>query len=238
VIPPGPGYQENHVALRWPLLTIGLYAPAAGLALVIAGIASGQQAFFWVTLGVFMATLAGWVAGGGQWLPYVWPAAIWLDADGVRLGGLRWAGRHPGRTRTRTAIVPRQYSQVFACPWDAVLSIGVTTDRTALTQMRRHAHRGLRLTPLGNLAVPFMRAALVVRVDLSRAEMPQIRAATGPLWSSYRAPGVPQPVWVIPTRHPVQLRQALAVLPLPAGVIRDPGPDFAGPGPVLDWVNL
>jgi hypothetical protein len=237
VIPPGPGYQENHVALRWPLLTFGLYAPAAALALLIAGIAVGQPAFFWVTLGVLMASVIAWGAGG-QWLPYVWPTAIRLDADGVRLGGLRWADRHPGRTRARTAVVPRQHSQVFACPWDAVLSIGVTTDRAALTAMRKHAHRGLQPTPLGDLAVPFMRAALVVRVDLSRARVPAIRAAGGPLWRSYNAPGFDQPVWVVPTRHPERLSQALAIVPLPSGVVRDPGPDFTGPDPVPDWVNL
>ena len=72
-----------------------------------------------------------------------------------------------------------------------------------------------KLTPLGNLAVPFMRAALVITVDTAQASVPEIRPATSLLWVNFPEPGYQQPIWISPTRRPAQLRRALAALPLP-----------------------
>ena len=66
-----------------------------------------------------------------------------------------------------------------------MLSIGVTRDRALLKLMNRRAYRGRKLTPLGNLAVPFMRAALVIWVDEAEARIPDIRPASGPMWINY-----------------------------------------------------
>jgi hypothetical protein len=225
-------YAENHCALRWPLLAAGLYAPVAAIALFVLSLVLLKGAVYWAVFALLILAVGVWVVSG-MWLPYLWPTGIRLDADGVRIGGVRWAEKHPGRVRSRTATVPRQYSQVFACPWEGVRSIGVTADRQAIKLMIRHAYRGRKRTPLGNLAAPFMRAALVIRVERDDARLPDIRPARGALWSNYSAPGFHQPEWVVPTRHPGKLEAVLATLPLPAGTVGD---SYASPGiTAADW---
>ncbi|HXS62555.1 MAG TPA: hypothetical protein VN767_06740 [Streptosporangiaceae bacterium] len=228
-------YAEDRCALNWRFLTAGVYGPAAGFALVVAALTSGRQFFFLMALVFFMITLAAWVVCSGDWVRYAWPAGIRLDGTGVRIGGVRWTEAHPGRARARLATVPRQYSQVFSCPWSGVLSIGITTDRELLKLMNRRAYRGRKLTALGNLAVPFMRAALVVWVDEAQARVPDIRPARGPMWINYPEAGYHQPVWVVPTRRSADLEGALALLPLPAGTVRDPSEIFAPDSRIADW---
>jgi len=48
-------------------------------------------------------------------------------------------------------------------------------------RMGEGAYHGRKPTPLGNLAAPFMRAALVIVVEREHADLPEIRAARGPL---------------------------------------------------------
>ena len=227
-------YTEDQCALDLPLLTSGIYAPVLAIGLFAAALAAGITALSWVAIAIVFVTAAWWAAGG-VWLHYVWPTGMRLNESGVRIGGLRWAERHPGQVRTSQAIVPRQYSQVFSCPWNGVLGIGVTTDHEVLRAMKRHAYRGRRPTPLGNLATPFMRAALVIWVDEDQAHFPEIRPARSAAWSNRSAPGFHQPIWVVPTRRPGELTRALPLLPLPAGTVRDPG-EITGEGsPVADW---
>lgn len=224
-------YAEDHCALRWPFLAAGLYVPLAILTLMVLGAALQEVALFLIIIPV------GWVWGArGQLLPYAWPAGFRLDADGVRIGGVRWAEKHPGRVR-RKPTVPHQYGQVFSCPWDGVQRIGVTRNRQAIKLMIRRATHGRKPTPLGNLAVPFMRAALVIWVEREHAAVPEIRPARGPLSVNWSSPGFHQPIWVIPTRRPGKLETALATLPLPAGTVGDP---YAGASPditVAEWSN-
>jgi hypothetical protein len=211
--------------------------PLAILALAVLAGALPKLELIWVLLLLFVGIpLAIVWAARGQLLPYAWPAGIRLDADGVRIGGVRWAEKHPGRAR-RKPTVPHQYRQVFSCPWDGVQRIGVTRNRQAIKVMIRHAYHGRKPTPLGNLAVPFMRAALVIWVEREHAVVPEIRPAHGPLSVNWSSPGFHQPIWVVPTRHPGQLETALATLPLPAGTISDP---YTGASPdltVAEWSN-
>jgi hypothetical protein len=230
-------YAEDHCALNWRFLTAGVYGPAGGIALVVAALASGHQIFFWIALIFFMITLAAWVVCSGDWVRYAWPAGIRLDGTGVRIGGAAWTEAHPGRVRARTATVPRQYSQMFTCPWSGVLSIGVTRDRALLKLMNRRAYRGRKVTALGNLAVPFMRAALVIWVDEAKARVPDIRPASGLLWINFPEGGYRQPVWVVPTRRPADLTSALELLPLAAGTVRDPSEIFAPGSRIADWLG-
>ena len=170
----------------------------------------------------------------GQVLPYAWPVSMRLDSNGLRIGGVRWAQRHPGRGRKAT--VPHQYGQVFGCGWDGVQRLGVTRDRKAIRVMIRHAAHGRRRTPLGNLAVPFMRAALVIMVDGDQCALPQITPARGPLSVNWSSPGFHQPLWVVPTRHPDELEAALATMPLPPGTVGDPYPGLEGGPSITDWL--
>lgn len=227
------GYAEDRCALSWRLQVAGLYLPAFAVAFFAVSLLTGMPAVTWTALAVLFLTTAWWAAGG-SWIRYLWPTGIRIDADGVRIGGVGWAERHRGQVRTRTAIVPRQCSQVFACPWSGVLSIGVTGDDQVLKAARRQACRGRKPTPLGNLAVPSMRAALVLRVDTDRAQVPAIRAASGIGWYAAAADGYHQPLWVVPTRRPARLREALAMLPPAAAVLGDPRAEF-GDGPSARW---
>src|ERR1700722_7760093 len=110
------GYAEDHSALTWPLLTTGLYAPALAIALFIAALIVQAPALYWSAFGILLVTVAAWVVTSASFLQYFWPLGIRLNADGLRIGGVRWAERHPGRTRASKATVPKQYSQVFGCP--------------------------------------------------------------------------------------------------------------------------
>jgi hypothetical protein len=234
----GPGpvhtyYAEDHCALNWRLLAAGLYAPLAIIVLVIIFLATPlSRAWVAPVLGIIAFT-GVWVVFG-QMLPYVWPTGIRLDTEGIRIGGVRWAERHPGRTR-RKATVPFQYRQVFGCSWDGVRHIGITRNRKAVKVLVRGAAHGLRPTPLGNLAAPFMRAALVVWVEPDPARLPRIGPARGPLSVNWSSPGYHQPIWVVPTRRPAELEAALATLPLPPGTASDPYPDADAGLTIPEW---
>ena len=188
------GYAEDRSALTWPLLTTGLYAPVLAIALFIAALAVQAPALYWPAFGFLLVAVTAWIVTSGSFLQYFWPMGIRLNADGLRIGGVRWAEGHRDQSRASKAIVPKQYSQVFSCRWSGVLAIGVTTDRALLKIMKRNAYRGRKLTPLGNLAVPFMRAALVIWVDQAQAKLPAIRPASGPLWYNFPEPGYHQPL--------------------------------------------
>jgi hypothetical protein len=225
-------YAEDHCALNWRFVSAGLIAPVAVIAAAVVAVALNNAAS-WALLGVGGLGMVSWVAFG-QMLPYTWPLGIRLDSGGVRIGGVRWAEQNPGRTR-RKATVPHQYGQVFACRWDGVQYIGVTRDRKAIKIMIRHAWHGIRRTPLGNLAVPFMRAAVVILVDREQCALPRIEPALGLLSVNWSRPGFHQPLWVVPTRRPAELEAALAALPLPPGTVGGPYPGIAGKPSITDW---
>ena len=114
---PDAYYAEDHCALNWRFVSAGLLAPVVVIAAAVAAITLDDGAS-WALLGVVGLATVTWIAFG-QMLPYAWPLGIRLDSDGLRIGGVRWAEQHPGRTR-RKATVPHQYGQVFACRLDGV----------------------------------------------------------------------------------------------------------------------
>jgi hypothetical protein len=189
------------------MMITGIYAPVVAVTLVIVASILQVPALFWPSLAILGLVVLAWILAG-CWLKYLWPTGIRIDGDGVRIGGVRWAERHQGETRDRLAIVPRQ------CSWGGVLRIGVVTDPDALKTVRKHASRGVRPTPLGNLAAPFMRAALVILVDCRLADAPSIRPATGFWWriGNGSGRGFAQPLWVVPTRNPAAVSDTLARL--------------------------
>jgi hypothetical protein len=148
---------------------------------------------------------------------------IQVTPEGVAIGGIRFAGRRSVKARKRRAIVPLQHSQVFFCPWDGVREIYVEEDRKRLRKAARRARYGRDSlvsaargrTELGNLSVRWMRAALVVRVDLGVAALPEIGRAGSSTWSriwfsSQTGSGFHQELWIAPTRRPAELRAVLA----------------------------
>lgn len=217
-------YREDHCVLCWPMIAAGLIAPvvviAAAVLAVVLQVTLHSQAAFWVMMAVMMAALLFWIARG-QLLVHWWPIGIRLRQDAVSIGGVRWAERHPGKRHKKASVLNQGY-QVFSCAWDDVTWIWVETDPEKLKALRRHATYGRKPTPLGNLSVPFMTAALVIRVDHEAADVPDIHRARNPLAANYSSSGYHQDRWVVPTRHPERLRQALATLPVPPGVVIDP----------------
>jgi hypothetical protein len=225
-------YAEDHCALNWRFVAAGLCGPIVAAVAFVAAVAL-HSGVSWALLAVMLLALLPWFPFG-QVLPYAWPVSMRLDSNGLRIGGVRWADRHPGRRRKAT--VPHQYGQVFACGWDGVQRLGVTRDRKAIKVMIRHAAHGRRRTPLGNLAVPLMRAALVIVVDQDHCAVPSIKPARGPLSVNWSSPGFHQPLWVVPTRHPDELEAALATMPLPPGTVGDPYPGLEGGPSITDWL--
>jgi hypothetical protein len=168
---------------RWPLLAAGLAAPVIAVGCAVAAIVLRSAPL----LVVCLLSVAVWMARG-QLLAYVWPAGLLLDQEGVRIGAVRWADKHPGRTHPRPTM-PRQWSQEFRCPWPAVRRIGAVTDRRAIKTMIRYSYHGRKPTPLGNLATPFMRAVLVVWVESEQAVLPP-SSPPGPAGGQLVQPGI------------------------------------------------
>jgi hypothetical protein len=209
-------YTEAHSALNGALLARYLLAPAAAeTACLVAGVAFGQPWFFvfmgWLFLPVLIATT----------LVYRnWPTGIRVDEVAVSIGAVGSA-----RAERRTPTVNHQSWGLFTCPWPAVNGLRVVTDRGELRRMKNSpqyytftnrwgARRGMSHCNIGVLASPFMRAALVIDVDPAAATASAIRPARfydnylHGYFSRLTEPRL-SPVWVVPTRHPEALRQAL-----------------------------
>jgi hypothetical protein len=216
-------YSEDRCALRWPLLFSGLYAPIIAIALAVGCLIAERGALAWLLFGLFMVAFACWLVLRGETLPYVWPASIRLDSEGVHIGGMRWAERHPGRRRQRRKRAMRwQCAQEFYCPWEGVIRIGVTQRRDRTRKLVNKARYGNGPALVGNMAAPFMRAALVAWVDQPQAQLPEFRRRPDRLLTETFEPGVGRPIWVIPTRRPEKLQAALMSAPIRRGIVSDP----------------
>jgi len=212
-------YTEDHSALRWPLLLAGFGIPLLFAAFFALYVVTQNVAF---AVAAAVTLIPFWGLTYGYFLMYVWPTGIRLDDAGVRIGGVRWAERHPGkRRRRRRPLAPGQRYWVFSCPWDGVQAITVVTDPAVLREMNRRSWGGRRAglrTLLGVLGAPYMRAALVIKVDLRRAMLPEFSGKRGLLYSFIPSPGSiqrrePWPYWAVPTRHPQELWAALQAAP-------------------------
>lgn len=236
-----PVYAEDHCALRWPLLLFGVAFPALAVALFVLAVITKDIGLVLPIMALLIVT----VATGGRYVGLNWPTGIRLDGAGVRIGRVRHAERHPNRKPRKKLPVPAgQCWQVFSCNWDGVKSISVVTDRETLRQLRKTVRRAptggstgrVRATAggsqgyaLGMLIPPYMRAALVVRVDPWVAHFPEFRPLQG-LAVQTSQWGTRSSVWVVPTRHPDRLQAALAAAPLSA--TQAPPPDRAT---IADW---
>lgn len=209
-------YAEAHSALNRALLARYLLAPAAAeTACLIAGVAFGQPWFF-VIMGWLIVPIMIWSA-----LAYRnWPTGIRVDEAAVSIGAITSA-----RAARRTPTVNHQSWGLFTCPWPAVRGLRIVTDRDELRQIKNSpryytftnrwgARRGMGHCNIGVLASPFMRAALVIDVDPDAATGSRIRPAR--FYDNYlhgylsrRTEPRLSPVWVVPTRRPEDLRQAL-----------------------------
>jgi hypothetical protein len=213
-------YLEAHSALNVPLLGYFLVAPAtAEIACLILGVVLNQPWFF-----VIMAVL---IVPALIWTTLVyrnWPTGIRIDASAISIGAIGSA-----RSARRTPTVNHQSRGLFTCPWPAVEGVRVVTDRAELRQIRTSPRyytftnrwggkAAMSQCNIGVLASPFMRAALVIDVDLLAVAAPQIRPAR--YYSNFKSGYFsrliqprPSTIWVVPTRHPAALSLALRASP-------------------------
>ena len=225
--PPPVSYREPHSALSWPLLACGLIAPAAaGIACLILGIVTNQPWIF-VIMAVLLVPAMIWTA----LLYRNWPTGIRFDASAICIGAVSSA-----RAASRTPTINHQSRGLFTCPWPAVESVRIVTGLAELRQMKNlpryytftnrwGGRTGMSHCNIGVLASPFMRAALVIEVDLAAVTAPRIRPAR--YYSNFKngyfsrlvEPRL-SPVWVAPTRHPEALGRALAAVPGQQGPVR------------------
>ncbi len=232
---PGPavGYREAHSALTWPLLALGLFVPAAGMAaFVILGAAVNPQ---WL-LGVLFLPLFPPFLAYISLLYRNWPTGIRLDQAGITIGAIS-----SPRAAERTPTVTHQSRGLFTCPWSQVRAARVVTDPAELRRLktspdystltnrwgtrRLGGSRTMTNCKIGVFTAPFMRAALVIDLDLGMVEASHVRPAR------YFSNGIDgslsrliQPemstTWIVPTRGPGKLSKALEAYP---GLTAPPG---------------
>ena len=217
--PPVVRYLEAHSALNGRLLAYGLLPPAAAVICLILGVATGQSLLF-DGLGVLIALTL--VSVG--LLYRSWPTGVRIAESGISIGAVRSAG-----AARRRPTVNHQSWGLYTCPWPAVLSVRIVTDRDELRQIKNSPQYytltnrwtnklGMRRCNIGVLASPFMRSALVVEVNPFRVTASEVRPAR--FFTNYKDGHLshlvqPQlsPTWVVPTRHPEALRAALRATP-------------------------
>ena len=221
-------YREAHSALSWPLLACGLFAPAAAeIASLVLGALVNPD---WFVLTVLLPTFAPVLI----WTTLVyrnWPTGSRFDGSAISIGAVSSA-----RAARRTPTVNHQSRGLFTCPWPAVKGIRVVTDRAELRRMKNSP----RLYPftnrwggkarmshcnIGVLASPLMRAALVIDVNTLAVTATSIRPARyyNNFKNGYFSRLIPprlSPTWVVPTRHPEALSQALQAVPGHQGPVR------------------
>jgi hypothetical protein len=216
---PRQAYLEPRSALNGALLALGLVPLAAEFACLILGVTASQSWLF-----VLMGPLFALVLVSVGLLYRNWPTGVRIDESGISIGAVRSAV-----AARRRPTVNHQSWGLYTCPWPAVLSVRMVTNRDELRQMKnleqyftltnRWANKaGMRRCNIGVLASPFMRAALVIEVNPLKVTASEIRPAR--FYTNYKDGHFshlvqPQlsPTWVVPTRHPAILSAVLRPVP-------------------------
>jgi hypothetical protein len=197
------------------MLAYGLVPPAAVAGCLVLGATANLPWFFPLAGALFVAAMIG-----TSLLYRNWPTGIRIDESGISIGAVR-----SRRAARRRPTVNQQSRGLFTCPWPAVEGVRVVTGRAELRAMRNAPRyytftnrwggkAGMTYCNIGVLASPFMRAALVIDVDLAAVTAPGIRPAR--YYSNFKdgyfshliRPRL-SPTWVVPTRHPEALSTAI-----------------------------
>jgi hypothetical protein len=149
--------------------------------------------------GAVFLVAAWWTFFWFRRLRSAWPAGIWVDGTGIRIGDVR-----------ALPFATADSHSVFTCAWPAVCEITVSggsdpSRPASTTGQRRPARRywwaHLLLAPVSS------RGYLHIQLDPAAAPQHLDPRSVHGLFTM----GDP-PVWVAPTRHPDQLRAALALV--------------------------
>jgi hypothetical protein len=224
---PAAAYRETHSALSWPLLTLGLFLPAAAelVFIVLAIVVSPLWLIALPGLPLFLPVM---IYTG--LLYRNWPTGIRADESGISIGAIG-----SPRAARRTPTVNHQSWGLFSCPWPAVESVRVVTNPAELRQIKNSpryytftnrwsGRSAMSHCNTGVLASPFMRAALIIEVDPFSVTTTPIRPAR--FFSNFKDGRFSRliqpelsPAWVVPTRRPEALSQALSAIPAGRGPV-------------------
>ena len=203
-------YAEDHCALRWPLIFHATFWPVLLVAASIVLIVDQNPNLSYLLTIPLIGTALGIIAAVINRA-----TGIRVTHTGVSIGGVRRQhhrrGHNPGGSKPLPPATAQRMS-VFSCPWSGIRHIELVTGRDRMRELARSRSDGGMLA-LGTLWAPFMRAALVIQVDLSQATVPEFRPPdTRRYWFKPSRPGpyTVSPTWFAPTRHPAQLRAALS----------------------------
>jgi hypothetical protein len=203
-------YAEDHCALRWPLIFHATFWPVLLVAASIVLIVDQNPNLSYLLTIPLIGTALGIIAAVINRA-----TGIRVTHTGVSIGGVRRQhhrrGHNPGGSEPLPPATAQRMS-VFSCPWSGIRHIELVTGRDRMRELARSRSDGGMLA-LGTLWAPFMRAALVIQVDLSQATVPEFRPPdTRRYWFKPSRPGpyTVSPTWFAPTRHPAQLRAALS----------------------------
>ena len=210
-------YAEDHSGLERRVVIQAIVAPLILIAIFIP-LGPANSSLLAGVLALPAVIAAMWTIISELSLIFLWPIGIRIDSAGVRIGGLRaWERRQPsGRWPPRKPFhVGAQGRAVFTCPWPGVKELYLVRSRDELKQLNRQKSafrkRTSQLrTPLGYFYAS--KAGLVVVTDpaLAGSDPDRFRAN----WSQIgHIKGVISPTWLVPTRHPDELRAALARVP-------------------------
>jgi hypothetical protein len=216
-------YREMRCALRWPLVMCGLGLPAALVAMfVVLAVFVNPQ---WLIAAAFTPLFLPFIVSTAL-LYRNWPTGIGIDAASVSIGAL--GSRRAG---ARRPSVVHQNWGLFTCAWPNIKYVTVVTDPARIREIEKSPAywtlsnrwgkpRDMTRCMTGVLAAPFMKSALVigVRYDESGVIIPKLRPAL--FFANYvavpkfatRLSAEPSLEWVVPTRHPDELRAFLASL--------------------------
>ncbi|WP_328319026.1 hypothetical protein [Streptomyces sp. NBC_00388] len=212
-------YTEGRSALRWPLVFHGFFWP---LLLIVSFVALPLTGNYSVFMPGIILGFLGSVSLGGLHLAEDRPIGIRVDAAGIWIGGIQRTERLRARGEARGTKLPRARAhrrQVFFCPWAAVQRVEVVSDPKEIRKIAKlgrdvgssRLDTATGTIKLGLMTAPYMRAAVIINVDLAGVNVPEFRA---PQERSFFKPSSPQrfapsPIWCAPTRHPEKLRAAL-----------------------------
>jgi hypothetical protein len=210
-------YAEDHSGLERVIVVQAIVAPAVFLAISVpyALVSSSGLA---VLLLIPWVIAAFWTIGSVLSLIFLWPVGIRVDSAGIRIGGLRaWERRQlSGRWPPRKPFhVGAQGRAVFTCPWEGVRELYLISGRAEIKplirQKRTFRKRARQLrAPLGSLG--FVKTGLVIVSDPALTSSDPSTFRPNRRWPG-QVQGVVSPTWVVPTRHPDELRAALTRVP-------------------------
>ena len=219
-------YEERRSAQRWPLVVPGLL----GAVLIVGGLVLAftfrAQAF--VLVWVSFAGLVVWLTTNGNEYFLHRRTGIRISTKRVVIGAVARLDDRDSTEGPSLGTVTRLARCAFSCDWEGVQSVTIVTDPHAIAAMRQDP-ANLKTQPprrggkpkaavmhkMGLLVPPHAKALLVIHVDKSVARFPEQPARKfGGVYLTW-------PIWVVPTRHPEELRRALASFP-PAASVNQP----------------